>query len=240
MIVDNVNAYKNLEGDSFVVTKVNSGDDVEVLFTDTGYNCRARGHLVESGLVRDFTELEAERTSWVPHKEEFVTNSGQKFTSFSSNGYFIRITFDNTNYSTKVYLSNARAGKVKDPFEVSVYGQGYLGLPDKSLPYWRQALQLWQNMMKRCYSEKDSRGYLGRCFVDDRWKSFENFLSDIKNLEGFKDWVRGSKDPYYLSNLDKDFYKQGNEVYSRHYCRFLPQSYNKSLGKKGKTKKDWA
>ena len=232
--------YKNLEDDSFQVVKVKSENDIHIRFIETGYECRARAHLVESGNVRDYTELEKERNSWEPYEESFVSNSGVKFKSFSKRGKRIRIVFDNTGHTVEVDIHNARAGKVKDPYEVSVYGQGCIGTPDKSLSYWRPALQLWQNMMKRCYSEKDARGYCGKCFVDERWKSFENFLNDLKHLEGFGEWVKGSENSFYQCNLDKDFYKQGNDLYSRHYCRFLPQGYNKSMGKKDKTERDWA
>ena len=234
------NMYKNFEGASYQVIKVKSENDIFVRFLETGYECRARQHLVVSGNVRDFTKIEEERNSWVPYDEEFVNNSGNKFKAVSRKGKKIKVEFINTGYFTEVYIDNARAGKVKDPLEISVYGVGYIGLPDKSLSYWKPAFQLWQNMMKRCYSEKDQRGYLGKCEVDDRWKCFEHFLTDLKNLQGFQEWLDGSKNSYYSSNLDKDFYKIDNNIYSRHYCRFLPQGYNKSLGKKNKTEKDWA
>lgn len=229
----------NPEGDAFKVVKIKSDNDVQVVFPSTGYTCRARAHLVVNGDVRDHTNLEQERESWIPHEEDFLTNSGHRFKSISKKGKTIRVVFEGTGYFTEVDLYNARAGKVKDPYEISIYGQGYIGLPDKKIPYWKQALQLWKNMMKRCYSEKDDRGYYGRCFVDERWKSFENFLNDIKYLEGFDEWLKGSEEDFYKSNLDKDFYVPGNNIYARHYCRFLPQSYNKSLGKKNKTVKDW-
>ena len=232
--------YKNLEGKTFQVIKIKSDNDVMVKFLDSGYECRVRAHLIESGNVRDFTEIEEERNSWKPFDEEFTTNSGHTFRAVLRKGKKIKVEFESTGYFTEVYIDNAKAGKVKDPYEISVYGEGCIGLPDKSIPYRKPAFQLWKNMMKRCYSEKDQRGYYGKCFVDTRWKCFENFLNDIKYLEGFREWLDGSENSYYASNLDKDFYKQGNDTYSRHYCRFLPQGYNKSLGKKNKTEEDWA
>jgi hypothetical protein len=234
------NVYKNKDGKLFTVLKVKGENDIQIKFNDSGYECRVRKHILLSGDVRDNTDIEDERKSWVPYVKEFTNNSGQNFKSFSRKGKKIKIIFPTTGYSTEVYIDNASAGKVKDPYEISVYGHGYIGLPDKTLSYWKPAFQLWQNMMKRCYSEKDERGYYGECFVDERWKCFENFLNDIKYLEGFTDWLRGNSESYYKSNLDKDFYFEGNRIYSRHYCRFLPQSYNKSLGKKDKTLKDWA
>ncbi|MNQ81515.1 hypothetical protein D3C85_965380 [compost metagenome] len=231
--------YKNQEGESFEVVAIKSENDIKVRFIKTGYECRAREHIVKQGLVRDFTKFEDERDSWEPYEEHFTNNSGESFVSVLKRGRRIKVIFE-PNYLVEVDINNARAGKVKNPYSISVYDQGYIGQPDKSLEYCKQAFQLWQNMMKRCYSEKDSRGYFGKCFVDERWKCFENFLNDIQYLEGFNDWLKGSDNTYFSSNLDKDFYIKGNDLYSRHYCRFLPQGYNKSLGKKNKTEKDWA
>lgn len=231
---------KNLDGELFQVIKIKSENDVLIKFLDTGYECRARSHLIESGNVRDYTKIEEERNSWEPCEEEFISNSGHTFRAILRKGRKIKIEFEGTGYFTEVFIDNARAGKVKDPYEVSVYNVGFIGLPDKSISYWKPAFQLWQNMLKRCYSEKDERGYYGKCYVEERWFCFENFLNDIKYLEGFSEWLAGSENSYYASNLDKDFYKKGNDIYSRHYCRFLPQGYNKSLGKRNKTEKDWA
>lgn len=232
--------YTNKDGDTYKVLRIKSVNDVVVEFVDTKYQCRSRSHLVLSGSVRDFTKLNEERDSWKPHRETFTNNSGETFRSFSKRGKKVRVEFENTGYVTEVFIDNARAGKVKDPYAVSVYGVGYEGNPDKSLPYWKQAKQLWTNMLKRCYSEKDDRGYYGKCFVDSKWHSFEAFLNDLKHLDGFDEWIKGNEDPYYRCHLDKDFYREDNNIYSRNLCRFLPMAYNQSLGKKGKTEEDWA
>lgn len=232
--------HKNRDNESFEVVRIKSADDVVISFKETGYTSRVRSKLINECSVRDYTSYEEERQSWVPHSEVFVSNSGNEIHSICKKGSLVRVIFPATGYVTVLSTHNARAGRVKDPYYPSLYGAGSLGIPDKSLPYHKQALQLWRNMIKRCYCESDDRGYFGRATVDDRWLCFENFLVDIKRLEGFKDWIKGHTDSYYASNLDKDFYVPGNTVYSRHYCRFLPQSYNKSLGKKNKTEKDWA
>lgn len=232
--------HRNREGEEFKVVRIKSENDVVVQFLKTGYSCRVRSHLIEAGNVRDYTYLEKELESWIPHSEIFTMNAGYTAESICVKGSKVRIRFTDTGHVTVVSIHNARAGSIKDPFVCSVHSVGYIGLPDKKLPYWKQAQQLWSNMLKRCYSVKDERGYFGKATVDERWLSFENFLNDIKYLEGFDDWVKGSTDSYKASNLDKDFYVKGNTVYSRNYCRFLPQAYNKSLGKKNKTEKDWA
>lgn len=232
--------HRNRDGEIFKVLKVKSEGDICVEFVESGYTCRVRNSLILAGNVRDYTYLVEERDSWKPHDEVFKLNSGYEANSISRRGKSVRVVFPGTGHIAVVNIDNARAGKVKDPFVPAFYGVGYTGLPDTSLPHSRQAKQLWQNMMKRCYCENDERGYFGKASVDERWFSFENFLNDLKHLEGFGDWVKGHTDSYRASNLDKDFYVKGNTVYSRDYCRFLPQAYNKSLGKKGKTEKDWA
>lgn len=231
--------YKNREGLEFEVVKVRGENDVYIKFLETGYECRARQHLVESGNVRDYTSKRKERSTWKPINETYTVNSGEKVLAFAKKGNKVKVKFED-GYVVEVYDVNLKAGKVLNPFSISLYGEGYMGLPDTSIPYYKQAKQLWTNMMKRCYSTNDSRGYFGRAYVDERWKSFENFLNDLKFLEGFDDWLKGHTDPYFRSNLDKDFYIEGNDVYSRFYCCFLPDGFNKSLGKKDKTEKDWA
>lgn len=232
--------HRNREGKSFEVIRIKSENDVMVRFIETGYSCRVRSKLLLDGNVRDYTYLETERESWEPHTELFKLNSGYEAEALSKKGKLVRIRFIETGTVVVVDINNVRAGRAKDPLAITCYDRGYLGFADRSLPYHKQAFQLWRNMMKRCYSECDERGYFGKATVDERWFGFENFLNDIKHLEGFADWVKGSTDSYKASNLDKDFYVTGNTVYSRNYCRFLPQAYNKSLGKKNKTEKDWA
>lgn len=231
--------YKNQEGLEFKVVKIKSENDICIKFLKTGYECRARLHLVESGNVRDYTEIQSNRAAWKACDETYVTNYGETLHVFAKKGNKRKARFQD-GFVIEAYDANIKAGKVLNPFSISRYGVGYIGLPDTTLPYYKQAKQLWSNMLKRCYSTKDERGYQGKAFVDERWKSFENFLNDLKFLDGFSDWIKGHSNPYYKSNLDKDFYIEGNDTYSRFYCCFLPDGYNKSLGKKDKTEKDWA
>lgn len=232
--------HKNRDGQVFKVVGIKSAEDVKITFPETGYSSRVRPKSILELTARDFTSLEEELESWVPHSEKFTTGRGGEVESLFKKGKWIRVRFLETGYVTVVDAYNARKGTLKDPYAPSFYDVGSVGVSDKSLTYHNQAQQLWRNMVKRCYSEKDDRGYFGRSLVDDRWLCFENFLNDIKHLEGFSDWLKGHTDSYYASNLDKDFYVPGNTLYSRNYCRFLPQAYNKSLGKKNKTEKDWA
>ena len=67
---------------------------------------------------------------------------------------------------------------------------------------------------------------------------FEDFLNDIKYLNGFQAWLN-AKDGDIKFNLDKDFLKPNNKIYSRNFCCFLPENFNKAMGKKDKTEADW-
>lgn len=229
---------KSVNGQEYEVIRTKGTDSV-IRFISTNYECRARNHLAKSGRVYDPTDFIVESESWKDIHLDFTNNDNEYFYAYKKKGNKVKVIFPNTNYIAEVYLANAQAGKVKDPYSITVYGLGCIGIIDKSLPYWKQAKQLWQNMMKRCYSTVDKRGYLNDSVVDDRWKMFENFLHDIKNLDGFQAWLNAKEDGIKF-NLDKDFIKPGNKIYSRHFCCFLPENFNEAMGKKGKTESDWA
>lgn len=220
---------KSILGDEFIILRP-KGETSYIQFVKTGYVCRARNTLIKEGKVFDATNFLEEAKAWKEVDEEFTANAGWKGKIVAKKGNKVRIVTP-TGYSCISEWHNVRAGKITDPYVKSFLDVGYLGLPDKTLPYYSQARQLWSNMVKRCYSEKDAKGYYGQCFVDDRWKCFENFLIDISKLDGFQGWVNG-KEIGINYNLDKDFIIKGNDTYSRHTCCFLPESFNKSLGKK--------
>lgn len=144
------------------------------------------------------------------------------------------IQFVNTGYTRKALWDNVKNGKVSDPYAVTNYSVGFHGeYPNK--PYTAQAKQLWRNMLKRCYSEKDTRGYYGKgVTVDQRWLCYANFQEDLPKLENFDKWVSAKKTGSEPYNLDKDFKITGNKVYSKEACMFLPESLNKSLGSRNK------
>ena len=68
------------------------------------------------------------------------------------------VKFLSTGTVKDVYHENAVKHKVRDDYAISVYGVGFLGFRDKQCGFYNQGKQLWLNMMKRCYCEKDDRG----------------------------------------------------------------------------------
>lgn len=123
---------------------------------------------------------------------------------------------------------NLSAGKVSDHYHKARLGIGYLGDYEKTA-YHKRALQLWSNMLKRCYDKNDPKGYYGSgVTVSPSWQCYANFLRDLPKLSGFDQWL--DRKGY---QLDKDLFGNG-KVYSKHTCAFVPEFDNKSAGKKGK------
>lgn len=160
---------------------------------------------------------------------EYISNAGHSFEILRKQGDQCIIRFTNTGYIRKANIVNIRAGKVRDFYEPSIYGVGYYGEFTK-VAYWKQAKQLWQNMLKRCYCEKDERGYFGEVDVCPRWHCFSNFLIDLPKLENFENWLKGQETGSTKYNLDKDTLVDGCKHYSKETCRFITEYENKSAG----------
>lgn len=153
---------------------------------------------------------------------KYINNTGLELEVISRVGKQCVVMFSKSKSTRKANIDNVRAGKVKDLYAPSRYGIGYDGefLPT---PYWKRAKDLWSNMLKRCYYEKDKKGYYGKAFVDKRWHCFSNFLDDIKTLDGFDLWLRNKG-----MELDKDKYSC-TKIYSIHTCQFISAFENRSI-----------
>ena len=135
----------------------------------------------------------------------------------------VHVYFLTTGHVMEAHSSNALAGKVKDPYYPTRYGVGFHGEGYKVYPWWKQAMQLWSNMLKRCYCESDPKGYAKRgVVVDSRWHNFKLFCDDIRTLPGFDRWLRNEN-----MQLDKDRIGDGS-TYSKAVCIFLSEFENKS------------
>lgn len=198
----------------------------KVKFLDSGYETWAEKGNVLAGKVRDRTRNKAH--DWSEWSENFTNNAGQSGVIIKKKANKCVVVFDTTGYSRVAEIHNVRKGKVNDPYAISVLGLGYLGEFPK-VSYWKQAKQLWSNVMKRCYNPKDSMGYYGNAFVDERWLCFANFLEDLPSLENFDKWLEGKNGgpPY---NFDKDLKIPGNRIYSKDACMFVTEYENKSAG----------
>lgn len=217
----------NNYGEMEVLKKVNN-KEVIVRFINTGYLRKANIGNVKAGKVKDFSVKHKQTTK--TYNQVWFSNSCGPYIIFEKTGKTALIQFIETGFTRKVNIDNAKVGKVRDPYSISVYNKGYDGEFQK-VYYWKRARQLWQNMMKRCYCEKDPRGYFKKgVTVDDRWLCFANFLVDLPTLHNFQGWLEGFEEGKTKYNLDKDFLVEGNKVYSREMCQFIADSENKSAG----------
>ena len=223
------NIYKtNLDGDVELIQKVNSRV-VRVRFLNTGFEREVNLANLVAGKCRDYTVTSRRYTEIKYPNTIHSSNSCGDFIMLEKDVHQCKIQFIQTGYTTSALYVNVIVGKIKDPYYPSTHGIGYLG-EFKKPSYYKQASQLWRNMMKRCYSEVDKKGYYGKgVSVDSRWLCFANFLEDLPKLENFELWLNGQHTNADKYNLDKDFLCPGNKIYSREVCMFLPDSLNKGL-----------
>lgn len=138
------------------------------------------------------------------------------------------VQFENTTSLVEGLRPNIRRGQIRDPYKISVFGQGCMGEYKEKHPYYKVAYNLWYNMMRRCYDCSIPQYYLYGgvgVFVDQQWRCFANFLRDIHDLVYFTKWVANPSQ----YDLDKDYF--GTSSYSKNTCIFLPSKYNQILPK---------
>lgn len=142
----------------------------------------------------------------------------------------VKIVFDEPFIHTKwVSAKHIRNGfGIKSPYEKLQLGVGYLGEGIYNSKNSVDAYSVWQNMLKRCYSDvfQDRHpSYVG-CTVCEEWHNFQNFAEWYYNHES-----------YGLGyDLDKDLLVRGNKVYSPDTCCMLPEEINVFITKKGSDK----
>ena len=114
-------------------------------------------------------------------------------------------------------------GKIKCPYDRSVYGVGYFGEGKYKATENGKSTRVyntWHNMMVRCYDSKYHKKkptYIG-CEISEEFYNFQNFGS----------W---DEDNYYKIEgetmcLDKDILLKGNKIYSPNTCVYVPQTIN--------------
>ena len=121
----------------------------------------------------------------------------------------VEVQFLKTGYEATVELVQVKRGNVKDPYVPSICGVGVLGTKYPSSVNGRttKEYELWQSMLKRCYSDGFKKKYstYEGCKVSNNFKIYEYFYEWCNKQVGFsnKDW-----------QLDKDLLAKGNKIYS--------------------------
>ncbi len=152
----------------------------------------------------------------------FTSNAGEKFEIINYEGAFkIRIKFLNGGFEKVTTSSVVRVGNIKNPYEISAAGVGYIGEPNRKLNYYKNAMKLWHALLTRCYTNKHvaSEDYKS-ARVSERWFCFEHFLNDLQLLPRFERWKNGE-----AMDLDKELINS-ERVYSVDNCCFLTRKEN--------------
>lgn len=118
---------------------------------------------------------------------------------------------------------------VKNPYDKTVYGVGYLGEIGDFKTYVNgmptRNYSLWKEMIKRCYSGEEQYKTYANVTVCERWHCFANFLEDLPKIENYGWWL---ENPNQYIALDKDLKQVGieNKVYSLETVMFVSASEN--------------
>ena len=157
--------------------------------------------------------------------EERYNNFGSKIViSRYAKSKDIDIYFPQYNWTAKnrKYEDFIR-GKVKCPYEPTIYGKGYIGEGEykitengKPTKYYRT----WHHMLQRCYDEDYKNKYptYKNCYAEEYMLNFQNFCK----------WM---DENYYEIDgermcIDKDILHKGNKLYSRDTCLIVPHRIN--------------
>ena len=120
--------------------------------------------------------------------------------------------------------SNFKSGGIRNPYDKTVLGMGYLGvgkhLTQDETQENSRVYMCWKHMIERCYIEKHKnlhQSYYGICTICDEWLNFQTFA----------DWY--TEREYEVNerlHLDKDIKNVGNTHYSPENCLLVPQRIN--------------
>jgi len=131
---------------------------------------------------------------------------------------------DNHHYVKRnTTMSNFNNGNIKNPYDLSVYGIGYIGdgnylTSEKGIII--PAYRCWQKIIERCYSEKTKDKY-------NAYHSISTICEEWRNYQVFAEWFEQNKyDVNERLHIDKDILYPGNKVYSPYHCLLVPQRIN--------------
>lgn len=131
---------------------------------------------------------------------------------------------DEFKYKKKTQYVNFKTGRVKNPYDKTVFGVGFLG--DGEHGSWknrrnsRDTYLVWVAMLQRCYVDLKGKQkpYYGIATVCDEWLNFQNFAEWYENH--YYDI------PNERLHIDKDIKIKNNKIYSPETCILIPQKIN--------------
>ena len=140
---------------------------------------------------------------------------------------FYKIKFIDTGTIKEARSHHIKSGAVKDQYRKSVCGVACIGNA-KSKGDNKRFYSMWRAMISRCYNEKD-KNY--ECYknvtVCDDWLIFENFLNDVREIDGFDNDLFNSGELALDKDTKQRFYEQ--KVYSKETCVWLRREDNTKI-----------
>lgn len=136
---------------------------------------------------------------------------------------------DKNKYTTNASYDNFKRGKIKNPYDLSLYGIGFIGVG--RFKVWDTnrigtEYSRWKGLLQRCYDKKYQKNhpaYKG-CIVDPEWHNFQNFA----------EWYNDNL--YVVNNdkieIDKDILIKRNKIYGPETCILVPKKINLLFAKR--------
>lgn len=222
--------FKNTNplGHEYEVTDIYTSTRINVLFKDSGYRCIARADAVRQGKVKD--KLAKKTYNGAIEGGVYTNNLGLEFMVIKIHSTKkVDVEFIKTKYTTICSVNSIKNKSVKDLYDPSVFGVGFIGEKNASRDY-NYIYKMWCNMLYRCYDEKFkvNQPTYKDAIVCNEWHDFRNF----------REWVLTQD--YKDKELDKDILTYDCKIYSPETCVFISKKINQLLvfayNSKGKMK----
>jgi hypothetical protein len=130
---------------------------------------------------------------------------------------------DDHKFEKNIHWGNFKNGNVKNPYDKIHFNVGYFGVGNYyaiSKGYRPEAYDVWLNMIRRCYCEKDRD-------LHPAYYNISEVCEEWHNYQVFAEWYESNK--YVVEgrlHLDKDILIKGNKLYSPETCLLVPQRIN--------------
>lgn len=147
-----------------------------------------------------------------------IIGSGDKY------GY-LKVKFMDTGNMCDFRKDAVFSGEIRDKYAKTVVGVGIIGNV-KTRGKNKKLYNVWKNMICRCY-DGNNLAYFGKVFVVENWKTFENFLLDVYNVEGWNEKLFEESKIV----LDKDIKQRFKhpKIYSKETCIWVYRKENDGI-----------
>ena len=119
---------------------------------------------------------------------------------------------DALSYTTSVSSSTLRSGHIKNPYQASVWGIGYMGVGEHTTTTSKLAYDRWKKML-----ETSVKG--GKYSVCPAWLNFQKFAAWLYSQENYRD----------KNVLDKSVLNPNSREYNPESCTLLPRAVHSTV-----------